>query len=156
MNIIMAKMDKIISECDKHVLRIGHAYSKLKVIMPLTAERYESLTEDEIEHIDQFLFRFSKLQDALGEKLFLNILLFLKEENMKSKPFVDILNRLEKLDLLENKDIWLELRTIRNDVAHEYGDDPAEMANAINKICGKKEILEKIFFKIKEFYLKRR
>jgi hypothetical protein len=63
------------------------------MFMPLDAKRYQQLTDDEIEHIDQFLFRFAKLQDAMGEKLFLLILEFLKEENTRNKPFIDILNR---------------------------------------------------------------
>jgi hypothetical protein len=62
--------------------------------MPLDASRYQQLSDDEIEPIDQFLYRFTKLQDAMGEKLFLLILEFLKEENTTNKPFIDILNRL--------------------------------------------------------------
>ncbi len=65
--------------------------------MPLDRQKYEQLTEDEIEHIDQFLFRFAKLQDAMGQKLFKNIMLFLDEE-IENKPFIDILNRMEKQD----------------------------------------------------------
>lgn len=83
-------------------------------MIPVTFEFLQApkvrLTDDEIEHIDQFLFRFAKLQDAMGEKLFMLILEFLKEEHTRAKPFIDILNRLEQLGLLDDKNVWLELR----------------------------------------------
>jgi hypothetical protein len=53
------------------------------------------LSDDEVEHVDQFLFRFAKLQDAIGQKLFKTILLFLRED-IEEKPFIDILNLKEK------------------------------------------------------------
>jgi hypothetical protein len=65
------RIEKVIIECDKHLQRINSAYLKMSVFMPLDASKYAQLTDDEIEHIDQFLFRFAKLQDAMGEKLFL-------------------------------------------------------------------------------------
>ena len=109
--------------------------------MPLDASRYQKLSDDEIEPIDQFLYRFAKLQDAMGEKLFLLILEFLKEENTTNKPFIDILNRLEQLGLLENKNVWLELRKIRNNIAHQYEDEPQQAAEALNAIYAVKPIL---------------
>jgi len=56
----------------------------------------------------------------MGEKLFVSMLEFLQEENPKSKPFIDTLNRLEQIGLLEDKNTWLELRKIRNSIAHQY------------------------------------
>jgi hypothetical protein len=122
------------------------------MFMPLDAKRYQQLSDDEIEHIDQFLFRFPKLQDAMGEKLFMFILEFLKEENTKTKPFIDILNRLEQLGLLENKNDWLELRKIRNNIAHQYEDEPQHAAEALNAIYVAKLILEKIYITLKASY----
>ena len=83
---INLRVEKLIAECDKHLARINHAYGKMAVFMPLDAARYQVLNDDEIEHIDQFLFRFAKLQDAMGEKLFILLLEFLLEENPKNKP----------------------------------------------------------------------
>jgi hypothetical protein len=127
----------------------------MSMFMPLDAKRYQQLTDDEIEHIDQFLFRFAKLQDAMGEKLFLLILEFLKEENTRNKSFIDILNRLEQLGLLENKNVWLELRTIRNNIAHQYEDEPQQAAEALNAIYAVKPILEEIYITLKASYYSR-
>lgn len=146
------KIEKLIAECDNHLKRSTHAYEKMRAFMPLDAKKYQQLTDDEIEHIDQFLFRFAKLQDAMGEKLFVLLLEFLKEENARNKPFVDILNRLEQLGLLDDKNVWLELRKIRNNIAHQYEDEPQQAAEALNAIFASKSILDEIYGKIKDCY----
>jgi hypothetical protein len=146
------RIEKLIAECDKHLKRINGAYSKMSVFMPLDIKKYQQLTEDEIEHIDQFQFRFAKLQDAIGEKLFILLLDFLKEENSRNKPFIDILNRLEQLGLLEDKNIWLELRKIRNTIAHQYEDEPQQAAEGPNAIYVSKEVLEDIYTVIRKRY----
>jgi len=151
--LIREKLEKILYECDKHILRINSASAKMKSYMPLNKDRYLNLTDDEIESIDQFLFRFSKLQDAIGEKLFKTILLYL-EEKIENKPFIDILNRLEKLELLNDVTVWRELRNDRNDLAHNYEDDPDEASEVINKLYNKRNVLINIYQKIKSYYLK--
>ena len=106
-----------------------------------------------LEHIDQFLFRFSKLQDAMGEKLFVSMLEFLQEENPKSKPFIDTLNRLEQIGLLEDKNTWLELRKISNNIAHQYEDEPKQASEALNAIYAVKPTLESIYQLFKTRYM---
>lgn len=80
MSISQLKLQKIINECDKHILRINSAYKKTSAILPLDASKYVALSEDEIEHIDQYLFRFAKLQDTIGKRLFQAIFLSLEED----------------------------------------------------------------------------
>ena len=150
---IKLRMEKLISECDKHVQRMSYAYTKMALFMPLDPSRYQALSDDEVEHIDQFLFRFSKLQDAMSEKLFVSMLEFLQEENPKSKPFIDTLNRLEQIGLLEDKNTWLELRKLRNNIAHQYEDEPKQASEALNAIYAVKPILESIYQLIKTRYM---
>jgi len=139
---IKLRIEKLITECDKHVQRMSYAYTKMALFMPLDVSRYQQLSDDEVEHIDQFLFRFAKLQDAMGEKLFILMLEFLKEENPRSKPFIDTLNRLEQIGLLEDKNTWLELRKIRNNIAHQYEDEPKQASEALNTIYAVKPTLK--------------
>ncbi len=147
------RIEKLIVECDKHLTRINSAYLKMSVFMPLDANRYQQLSDDEIEHIDQFLFRFAKLQDAMGEKLFIVLLEFLQEENIRNKPFIDILNRLEQIGLLEDKNVWLELRKIRNNIAHQYEGEPQQATEALNAIYTSKALLEKIYTLLRTSYV---
>lgn len=155
MKLEKARCDIVIAECDKHIKRMNHASAKIQYLMPLSVDDYNSLTDDDIAFFDQLFFRFSKLQDAIGEKLFPAILIFLKEKNITSRPFIDILNRLEKINLLDDKNQWLKLRERRNELAHEYDDNAPGMTAAINHIFENKNILIEVFLKIKNFYSKR-
>jgi hypothetical protein len=150
--LILEKLNKIFNECEKHILRIESSYSELKSIMPLDIQAYINLKEEEVKVLDQFLFRFSKLQDNMGQRLFKTMMYFLKED-IDGKPFIDILNMMEKISLLESSNIWRDLREDRNKLAHNYEDEPDEMSEAINKLYNKKDILINIYLKIKNYYL---
>ena len=89
------KIEKYLNECSKHKIRIEKSYAKVKDIFPLSAPRYEKLSDEEIEGIDQYLFRFAKLQDTLGKRLFRTIVAEYVED-IEELTFLDILNRLEK------------------------------------------------------------
>jgi hypothetical protein len=150
-DVIIEKLEKIFYECDKHLSRVQSSAKELEQIMPLSADTYINLSEESIMVLDQFLFRFSKLQDAMGQKLFKMILLYLNED-IEGKPFIDILNRMEKLHLLEDANEWKLLREDRNELAHNYEDEPKEMSLTINKLYKKRIVLQDIYLHIKDFY----
>lgn len=125
--------DKLVNENCKHKQRMMSAIEGLRQVLPLDGERYQHLTEDEIALIDQYLFRFAKLQDATGQRLFREAMMVLDEDTEKM-AFVDILNRLEKLGRLESADTWRRLRKIRDHVSHECGDNPEYIAAALNAV----------------------
>jgi len=145
------KIEKYFKEYDNHVLRISQAYEKVKGVLPLAASTYVSLDDEYVMAIDQYLFRFAKLQDTMGDKLF-RLILEKYEEDVQSLPFIDILNKLEKLGFLPNAKEWLLLRKIRNEISHQYGDEPEEMSQAINNIFNQKSILIEIYNHIKSRY----
>ena len=119
-------------ECNQHKKRLLLAKRKLEKFMPITTEVYDNLSDEDISFIDQMIFRFSKLQDTMGDKLFPS-LLELIGENIKNKTFIDRLNRLEELELLY-KDEWMSLRKDRNEIAHEYSFNQDEVVDSINLI----------------------
>lgn len=144
----------VVNECKKHALRMNNAYNKILPSLPISPDRVFNLTDDEVEHIDQFIFRFSKLQDAIGQKLFKSVLIELGEE-IENKSAIDIFNRLEQLGIIENYDIWKELRDLRNVLAHEYEEDENEAAEKLNLIFKKKVELEKYLNDIVSYLEKR-
>jgi hypothetical protein len=148
LNLENLKLEKILKECDKHLQRINEAYTDMSAFMPLTAAKYEDLSKDDVQAIDQYLFRFSKLQDSMGEKLF-RVLLGRFEENTDSLSFLDIIKKLEKYAGLDIANEWLNLRKISSQLAHEYEDDAIEMANIINLIYAKKGVIESLYLAIK-------
>jgi hypothetical protein len=82
-------------------MRLNSAYSKIKPIIPLNAKSIKNLSEDQIVFIDQYLYRFAKLQDVIGEKLFPSVLTFIGEDVSKLS-FIDIFNRLEQLEIVQD------------------------------------------------------
>ncbi|MFI4918401.1 MAG: hypothetical protein ACHP65_02480 [Legionellales bacterium] len=150
-SLAVTKVKKALYECELHQKRIKYALNKLKKFMPLTVQHYKNLKEDQIETLDQFLYRFSKLQDVIGQRLFSGILELL-EEPFKEMSFLDRLNRLEQLHLIESKEQWLMLRNLRNSLAHEYEDDPQGMCQAINHIYNSYPLLTGFFVKIQDFF----
>ena len=143
MNELEEKLIMILYECNQHKKMIKNSYSKIKPHLPLDQKVYLDFNLEKIGYIDQYLFRFSKLQDSMGEKLF-STMLFLLGEDFSKKPFIDILNRLEKMELLY-KDKWLDLRKIRNDVAHEYSFNIIELVDSLNNIYNATDDILKIY-----------
>ncbi len=147
------RVQKYLNECQKHKIRIEKSYKKVKDIFPLSAPRYETLSDEEVEAIDQYLFRFAKLQDSIGNKLF-RLIVSEYVDDIEKTTFLDILNKLEKIGILDSVTIWKNMRDIRNSISHQYDDDSKEMAEALNNIFAYKDELLKIFDKISDYYNK--
>ncbi len=75
----------VIDECRKHQLRLEYAYGKIVPILPFTISNAGDLSDEITGHLDQYIFRFSKLQDAIGQKFFKGPLQLLGEEGY-NKP----------------------------------------------------------------------
>ena len=153
MNVFELKLISNIEECNIHIQRMFSAFTKISGIIPLDLDRFNNLDDDEIEHIDQLLFRFSKLQDVMGEKLFRNLMVGIGEDP-KAMTFIDILNRLEGLGLLE-KNEWLILRKIRNLISHEYPEEKLLTMGNLNDLFENIESIYKILISCKDFIFER-
>lgn len=132
--------------CALHVKRMEFSKSKVQAFIPLNRDNYYSMDDETIGFLDQYIFRFSKLQDTIGTRLFPQILESLAEP-VTDKAFIDILNRLEKLGILDSAFSWVQLRKIRNDIAHEYPASLIERIEGINflfnNLEGQKQIIER-------------
>lgn len=83
---------------------------------------------DEAERVEAFVGRFGRLQDTLGGKLSPAYLAALGEE---IGAVVDNLDRSERLGLIPSADGWIAIRKLRNQIVHEYIEDPAVLASAL-------------------------
>ena len=147
-------LETIVKECRKHAIRMNSAYEKMEPKLPIKPEKVFNLSDDEVEHIDQFIFRFSKLQDSISQKLFKAVLEELGEE-VSNKPMIDIFNRLEQLEIITDYEEWKELKNLRNDIAHEYEEDKNEAAEKLNLLFAKKIRLEKYLSDILSYLTKK-
>ena len=83
---------------------------------------------DLAERVEAFVGRFGRLQDTVGDKL---LPLLLTAMGEKSAAVIDNLDRAERLGLLASADEWVTMRSLRNQMVHEYVEDPAILASAL-------------------------
>lgn len=97
---------------------------------PFTSERARQLdTDAELsERVEAFVARFGRLQDTLGDKLIPNLLGMLGEPVGAA---VDNLDRAERLGWMDSVDEWMSTRRLRNQMIHEYIEDPLILADAL-------------------------
>ena len=65
------------------------------------------------------------------------------------KPFRDILNNLEKLNIVDVEQ-WFVLREIRNEIAHDYENNQEQARLILNNIYQHRDTLQKILSEIKK------
>lgn len=80
------------------------------------------------ERVEAFVGRFGRLQDTLGDKL---LPLLLDALGEKKTALINNLDRAEYLGLLVSADNWLTMRHLRNQMVHEYIEDPEILASAL-------------------------
>lgn len=129
------KLKQTLKEARIHLLRIDEAFEELmrKYTFIINPEDFLQLLNNRIDlaFADQIIYRFSKAQDTIGAKLFKAFMLY-QGENI-DKPFRDILNALEKLNILDVEE-WFVLREIRNEIAHDYEDNQDKARKIVNSI----------------------
>ena len=88
----------------------------------------ESYEPEELESFESFTGRFARLSDILIQKIFRLV----DELDLDTQGTIrDRINRAEKKELIVSSDVFVEIRMIRNDIAHEY------LPEAIHEIFGK-------------------
>ena len=133
-------------QCERHLHHLKHALGSLT--LPITASNLSTMSDETVQDWDQFVLRYTKLQDAIGSRLFTAVLTLLQEP-YEDKPMIDKLNRLEKLGYLDSVDQWNQLRIIRNHFAHDYPSDDALKAAYLNDAVRAVPTLEALLEKIR-------
>ncbi|OHC62802.1 MAG: hypothetical protein A3H93_03135 [Rhodocyclales bacterium RIFCSPLOWO2_02_FULL_63_24] len=91
------------------------------------AEQLEA-DADLAERVEAFVGRFGRLQDTVGDKLLPLVLSALGE---KASAAIDNLDRAERLGLINSADEWMTMRNLRNQMIHEYVEDPVVLTDAL-------------------------
>jgi len=97
---------------------------------PFTTARALQLETDPdlAERVDAFVARFGRLQDTLGDKA---LPAYLVAHGERIATFIDNLDRAERLGLIRDAQQWMDMRKLRNLMIHEYVEDPAMLASAL-------------------------
>ena len=146
----MTEFHEILKIADIHAARIKMALNKLNPSLPFDASKITSLTEKELLLTDLLVYRFGKLQDLLGNKI-INEFLKIIDEYADNLTMLDKVNKLERLEIIKNVELWKEMRKIRNHVANEYPEHPELTAEYLNTIIRLSPNLLQILDNIKTF-----
>jgi len=107
-----------------HRQALGEALEDLR-LRDLEAAELESLNKADRRLLDQFAYRYTRLQDDMGARLMPAVLRALQED-ISRMPMLDRLNRLEQLGWLPSAEEWTDLRRVRNEFSHDYPDTAKE------------------------------
>lgn len=126
------KLQAALAECVLHAQVLEEALALLP--QQFAPDDVPRLGTERRRVLDQVAFRFMKLQDSLGEKVLPGLLAVSLDPLPEEAPFVQKLQRLERLGAVPSVERWKLLREVRNALAHDYPDHPALQAAAWNRL----------------------
>lgn len=86
--------------------------------------RPADLDEETMETWESFAARFARVSDLFLSK-YLRALILVGDPGFEG-ALRDVADRAEKLKIINNADLWMEIRSLRNITAHEYEEDDLE------------------------------
>lgn len=99
------------------------------------------------ERLEAFVARYGRLQDTLADKLLPRWLLALAEQPGSQ---IEVLNRAERLGVVDDVASWLEARQLRNRLIHEYMTDSASFAEDLNLAESYGRMLIRTYLRLRE------
>lgn len=140
--LLLTQLNENLVLLEKSLMALSHSYDKCNAIGD--KEEYDL---EEQESFEALTSRFARAADILTQKFFKTLFILL-QENIKT--FIDAANFLEKLEIIENADDLLNIREIRNQIAHEYieSDIKALFLDVLHYVPE----LKKIITKAKAYY----
>ena len=135
-------IEDIIQKVSIHKSRAKKALDEIVSWGYLDSSIFEDF--DKVKTIDSFIYRFIKLQDIMGEKLFRFFLDEIGEYN-DIMSLIDVLDRLEKLKIIDDANKWIEIRKLRNILTHEYPNNESDLIEGIELAIESFNEIENIF-----------
>ena len=112
-------------------------------------ENFEKLTEEQLEIIETLMNRYSRAVDILINKV-LRSLDYLELEESSRK--LDIVIRAEKRSFVKDYNILIEMKDLRNELAHEYLEE--RLRDRLEEVISKSRELVEIADKINRYVQK--
>jgi len=135
-------INEILQKVELHRNRAKRAVEEIKEWSgKLNCDVYEDF--EKIKTIDTFIYRFIKLQDIMGDKLF-RVYLDELGEYKDNMSLLDVLDKLEKFEIIDDSQAWMEYRKLRNKLTHEYPNNENEIIEGIILAMEVFEDIEKI------------
>ena len=146
--ILKKRFDKL----EKHYLALK-AYKEL--IDKLTQQSdiyhpliFNSLKIEDKAILDAYLKRFSSVQGFLGAKIFS---LLLDVSGINFGKMSEVLYAIEKEEIIDSLDNWIELREVRNELEHDYPENLKEALQDLKFCINSFERLESYYLNALKF-----
>jgi len=104
---------------------------------------FNTLEPEKRAILDAYLKRFASIQDFLGAKIFS---LLLEIAGINNTKMSEVLSNIEKENIIDSLENWIELREVRNELEHDY---PEELQEALDDL----KYCVDSFYKIESYYL---
>jgi hypothetical protein len=141
---VIATIESAIKEGTSHLEKLHTSAQYLQRHQPFSPALLETVDSESVLHMDQFIYRFTKLQDSMARRL-LPSLYTLLEADTEPKAFLDILNRLEQLNAITSVETWQRFRNLRNNLAHDYPESLSQTAGTLNELLDTWSQMEAMF-----------
>ena len=109
---------------------------------------FNTLIPQEKAILDAYLKRFSAVQDFLGAKIFV---LLLEVAGIYSGKMSEVLSYIEKEEIIDSLDNWIELREVRNELEHDYPEELQEALDDLKFCVDSFKTIEKYYFNSLDF-----
>lgn len=109
---------------------------------------------ENVKVVDSFIFRFIKIQDMMVGKMFRGVLRAVGEYS-ESMTALDVLDKMEKVGLIESASLWIDYRNLRNELTHEYPDNRDEIISGLKVSLDVFEVMENTYKKINDYLVRK-
>ena len=110
--LLVIQLDESLTVLEKAMVALSYSYDKCCAI-----GKKDEYDLEEQESFEALTARFARTSDILTQKVIKSMFILL-HENINT--IIDAARFLEKLGIIENADDLLNIREIRNQIAHEY------------------------------------
>lgn len=132
---VRVELASVLAIAKLHRDRLEAALAHLGDRLPRTGPAVLAMPYDDVASVELLLSRFAKLQDLLGARVFRLVVELTVEPLPPTATFLDLLHRLEKIGAIPSAAGWRRLREIRNELAHDYPDDPEGTAASLAEVA---------------------
>ncbi len=139
--LLKAQLEKSVCLLEKTKAVLDISFEKCKRI-PLTKE----LSEEDLESFEALTARFARFLDIAFQRVLKTTFLLLRET---PGAVIDHAALAEKLKILPSSEVFLELRELRNLIAHEYAEE--DLRKLFKSILRTRKHLNSLFSSLTAF-----
>jgi len=142
------KLEKHYKAIKEYKILIDALLEEQNIYDPFT---FNSLIAEKRALLDAYLKRFASIQDFLGAKIFSPLLEIAGINNSKMS---EVLSNIEKENIIDTLEEWIELREVRNELEHDYPEEVEEALEDLKYCIDNFEKLESYYLNALHFFEK--